>query len=201
MKRERDRYSIRRVGAVGLTLAFAWLAPNAAAAQIVLTGAVLFTDNAGPPAGGILLPGAPTETETVHHFFSIQTTFQNSCLAAGPAGPSTVTIDVVTRTVTVDFDEAQANYGPSCPGVVAPVSNARIDLDALPAGSWTLEVDAIYDGALPIYPIVPAQSIPFSVSPAPAVPSVGIWGLGALASALVALGIQRTRRRVERVPG
>lgn len=201
MQPARDRRLIQRLAAIGLALAFAGLAPNLAVAQIALSGAVLFTDDAGPPVGGVRLPDTPTEAETVHHFFAIQTTFQNSCFAAGPAGPSSVTIDVVTRTVSVDFDETQADYGPSCPAVVAPVSNARIDLDALPAGSWTLEVDAIYDGALPVYPIVPSQSIPFTVAVAPPVPSIGGWGLGVLASALVGLGIQRTRRRVGREPG
>jgi len=168
--------------------------PSVALAQIPLSGAVVFTDDTSAPPGGVELPGTPTELETVHYAFPLANTFQNGCYASSYAGDSTVSIDVATRTVAVDFDESTADYAPICPAVFDPVSNARIDLDALPAGEWTLYVDAVYDGPLPIFNVVPAQTIGFTVVAAAPVPSMGAGAAAFLLAGLLAVVVDSFAR-------
>ena len=174
----------------------AWLlGPPVVLAQVVPGGSVSFTDATSAPPGGVALPGMPSELETVHYAFALNNTFQNGCFASSYAGPSSVSVDVEARTVTVDFDESMANYAPICPLVFDPVSNARIDLDALPAGDWTLDVDAVYDGPVPIFSVVPARTVAFTVVSAAPVPSFGVAALSLLTAGLVGIGIRGLARR------
>lgn len=195
MSRARSRHRAARRRILFVLLGACCLGPSTALAQSAPSGSVVFTDVRSAPPGGVALPGAPSELESVHYAFALNNTFQNSCYASSYAGPAIVSIDVAARTIAVDFDESMANYAPICLDVYLPVSNARIDLDPLPAGDWTLDIDAVYDGPLPIFTVVPARTIEFTVTAAPPVPSMGGMAATLLVAALIHVGIQGASRR------
>jgi hypothetical protein len=145
-----------------------------------------------PPVSGVLLPEVPSDVDPVVFRSSLGFTFTNGCFAAAANGTSTIVVNSTDRTISVGFDESTATLFPFCTGEFAPVSVLQIQLDPLPPGDWTLQVDEM----LSIFQPVPAQEIEFAVqSSASEVPTGGRVYLAAIAMLLTATSIAIQRKR------
>lgn len=145
---------------------------------------VSYVDSAPfPPVAGVVLPATPTAGDRVVWRGSLGRTFTNDCFPTAYSGPANVTVDSVNRVVHLSFDVAAATPSPFCSSLFAPVSWIQLELDPLPAGNWTLQVDRMLS-ALLLGSIAP-QSVPFSVAPAAGAP-VPAGSLSSLAALLVA---------------
>lgn len=182
--------SIRGIGLVVFSCLVTAARPTEAA------NVVSFVDSAPfPPVSGVVLPAIPITGDRIVYRRSLGRTFTNACFPEGYGGPPSVTVDIANRIVRLDFDETAATANPFCSDVFLPVSSLQLELDPLPAGNWTLEVDRMMS-AVPIFSIAP-HTVPFTVSPAAgaAVPTGSARALLALLGGALCIASSAIRRR------